>query len=79
MQCVLANVHLMSRYHCIMAKPSTRPNFTIAAPSSPFFYPKNNAAICTKEACAFRDAYEDFGAAHENGKNSTRFSMSCAS
>jgi peroxiredoxin Q/BCP len=28
-----------------------------------FFYPKNNTSICTKEACAFRDAYEDFVAA----------------
>jgi peroxiredoxin Q/BCP len=28
-----------------------------------FFYPKNNTSICTKEACAFRDAYEDFIAA----------------
>jgi thioredoxin-dependent peroxiredoxin len=25
-----------------------------------FFYPKNGTAICTKEACSFRDAYEDF-------------------
>ena len=25
-----------------------------------FFYPKNGSPICTKEACAFRDAYEDF-------------------
>ena len=25
-----------------------------------FFYPKDNPAICTIEACAFRDAYEDF-------------------
>lgn len=25
-----------------------------------FFYPKNNTTICTKEACAFRDAYQDF-------------------
>lgn len=25
-----------------------------------FFYPKDGTAICTKEACAFRDAYEDF-------------------
>ena len=25
-----------------------------------FFYPKNNTTVCTKEACAFRDAYEDF-------------------
>jgi peroxiredoxin Q/BCP len=25
-----------------------------------FFYPKDETAICTKEACAFRDAYEDF-------------------
>jgi peroxiredoxin Q/BCP len=28
-----------------------------------FFYPKDNSAICTREACAFRDAYEDFIAA----------------
>lgn len=28
-----------------------------------FFYPKDNTSICTKEACAFRDAYEDFVAA----------------
>lgn len=28
-----------------------------------FFYPKDNTAICTKEACSFRDAYEDFVAA----------------
>ncbi len=28
-----------------------------------FFYPKDNTAICTREACAFRDAYEDFVAA----------------
>jgi thioredoxin-dependent peroxiredoxin len=25
-----------------------------------FFYPKDGTAICTKEACGFRDAYEDF-------------------
>jgi peroxiredoxin Q/BCP len=25
-----------------------------------FFYPKDNTSICTKEACAFRDSYEDF-------------------
>jgi thioredoxin-dependent peroxiredoxin len=28
-----------------------------------FFYPKDNTSICTKEACAFRDAYEEFVAA----------------
>lgn len=28
-----------------------------------FFYPKNNTAVCTAEACAFRDAFEDFVAA----------------
>lgn len=28
-----------------------------------FFYPKDNTAVCTREACAFRDAYEDFVAA----------------
>jgi peroxiredoxin Q/BCP len=25
-----------------------------------FFYPKDGTLICTKEACAFRDAYEEF-------------------
>ena len=25
-----------------------------------FFYPKDGTAFCTKEACSFRDAYEDF-------------------
>src|SRR5262249_4303374 len=25
-----------------------------------FFYPRDNSPICTREACAFRDAYEDF-------------------
>ena len=28
-----------------------------------FFYPKDNTSICTKEACSFRDSYEDFVAA----------------
>jgi thioredoxin-dependent peroxiredoxin len=25
-----------------------------------FFYPKDNTAVCTREACAFRDSYEKF-------------------
>ncbi|MGD1847065.1 MAG: peroxiredoxin [Salibacteraceae bacterium] len=25
-----------------------------------FFYPKDNTRVCTKEACQFRDEYEDF-------------------
>ena len=25
-----------------------------------FFYPRDGTAVCTAEACAFRDAYEDF-------------------
>lgn len=25
-----------------------------------FFYPKDGTPICTKEACSFRDAYQDF-------------------
>ncbi len=25
-----------------------------------FFYPKDGTPVCTQEACAFRDAYEDF-------------------
>lgn len=25
-----------------------------------YFYPMDNTAVCTAEACAFRDAYEDF-------------------
>lgn len=28
-----------------------------------FFYPKDNTRICTREACAFRDSYEEFVAA----------------
>ena len=28
-----------------------------------FFYPKDGTAICTKEACAFRDAYDQFAEA----------------
>lgn len=28
-----------------------------------FFYPKDGSAICTKEACAFRDAYDQFAEA----------------
>jgi thioredoxin-dependent peroxiredoxin len=28
-----------------------------------FFYPKDETAVCTKEACAFRDAYADLQAA----------------
>lgn len=28
-----------------------------------FFYPKDGTAICTREACAFRDSYEKFAAA----------------
>ena len=25
-----------------------------------FFYPRDNTSICTQEACAFRDAFDDF-------------------
>lgn len=25
-----------------------------------YFYPKDKSLVCTKEACSFRDAYEDF-------------------
>lgn len=28
-----------------------------------YFYPKDNTPVCTREACSFRDAYEDFKAA----------------
>jgi len=28
-----------------------------------FFYPKDNTPVCTREACAFRDSYEQFVAA----------------
>jgi peroxiredoxin Q/BCP len=28
-----------------------------------FFYPNDNGLVCTKEACAFRDAYEEFRSA----------------
>lgn len=29
-----------------------------------FFYPRDNTPVCTKESCAFRDAYADFEAAN---------------
>ena len=32
-------------------------------PAVVFFYPRDESPVCTKEACAFRDAYEDFLAA----------------
>lgn len=25
-----------------------------------FFYPRDNTSVCTKEACGFRDSYQDF-------------------
>ena len=28
-----------------------------------FFYPRDDSPVCTAEACAFRDAYEDFAKA----------------
>ncbi|NCY03934.1 MAG: peroxiredoxin, partial [Planctomycetia bacterium] len=28
-----------------------------------FFYPKDNTPVCTQQACAFRDAYEQFARA----------------
>src|SRR4029450_1339949 len=51
------------------------PEFTVTAPDGRrvsladfrgnhavvvFFYPRDNTSVCTQEACAFRDAYEDF-------------------
>jgi peroxiredoxin Q/BCP len=46
-----------------------------------FFYPKNNTAICTREACAFRDSYEKFveagatviGVSSDSAENHERF------
>src|SRR5215212_6979847 len=55
---------------------SKAPNFTLASQSGEmvnlkdfigtkpvvlFFYPKDDTPGCTKEACAFRDDYEEFG------------------
>ena len=55
---------------------SRAPNFTLLSQSAQmvslkdfigekpvvlFFYPKDDTPGCTKEACAFRDDYEDFG------------------
>jgi len=34
-----------------------------AHPVVVFFYPKDGTAVCTKEACSFRDAYADFNEA----------------
>jgi peroxiredoxin Q/BCP len=62
-----------------MIKPGqTAPSFTLkdasgravsldalvaSGPVVLFFYPRDDSPICTREACAFRDAYEDFVAA----------------
>ena len=46
-----------------------------------FFYPRDNTPGCTREACAFRDAYADlqakdvavFGVSTDNAKSHTKF------
>ena len=46
-----------------------------------FFYPRDNTPGCTKEACAFRDAYSDlqaqdvavFGVSDDNAKSHTKY------
>jgi len=46
-----------------------------------FFYPADESPICTKEACAFRDAYQDFvdagaeviGVSGDSGQSHQRF------
>jgi len=35
----------------------------IGKPLVVYFYPKDETYVCTREACAFRDSYEDFVAA----------------
>jgi len=35
----------------------------IGKPLVVYFYPKDGTYVCTREACAFRDSYEDFVAA----------------
>lgn len=47
------------------AKDSTGADFDIRTilgkkPVVIYFYPKDNTAVCTAEACSFRDQYEDF-------------------
>ena len=32
-----------------------------------YFYPKNNTRVCTKEACVFRDNYDEFKKIHNAG------------
>jgi peroxiredoxin Q/BCP len=47
-----------------------------------FFYPRDNSPICTSQACAFRDSYEDFlefdceviGISSDNVKSHKNFS-----
>ncbi len=43
-----------------MAPDFTLPAQTGALVSLLYFYPRDNTAICTAEACAFRDSYEVF-------------------
>jgi len=48
----LSSGNLVSLYHLLRERPVVL-----------FFYPRNNTSVCTKEACSFRDAYEEFFAA----------------
>lgn len=53
----------------------------IGKPLVIYFYPKNETYVCTREACAFRDQYEDFiaagadviGISRDNVKSHTGF------
>ena len=41
-------------------EPLSLADYRGAHPVVVFFYPKDGSPVCTKEACSFRDAYEDF-------------------
>lgn len=45
-----------------LGRPFTLSQAWQQGPAVVFFYPKANSLVCTKEACAFRDAYTDLRA-----------------
>lgn len=65
---MMASIQIGDRIPDISAVAQDGTRITLAdyrgrQPVVVFFYPKDGTAICTKEACAFRDAFEDFVAA----------------
>lgn len=64
-ECHMASIHVGDRAPDFMLPSQTGTQVSLAEFRGSkavvlFFYPKDGTAVCTKEACSFRDAYEDF-------------------